>query len=126
MGHNIDLINRCLALGLRQPEFRQDESFEVVLWRRESIGNAELDNTAGNVTGNVKRIILAIGVGTFTRDEIMHRLNLMGSGNFRATYRYPAIGQGYITRLYPDSPNRTDQAYYLTKKGLDLFAALKQ
>ena len=83
-------------------------------------------NAAGKVTGNVKRIVLAIGGGTFTRDEIMQRLSLKGSGNFRATYLYPAIEQGYVSRLYPDSPNRPDQAYYLTEKGLDLFAALNQ
>ena len=129
-----DLINRCLALGLRRPEFRQDESFVAILWRREPIGNAEsgnmtgkvTGNAAGKVTGNVKRIVLAIGGGTFTRDEIMQRLSLKGSGNFRATYLYPAIEQGYVSRLYPDSPNRPDQAYYLTEKGLDLFAALNQ
>lgn len=29
-----DVIDRCVELGLRKPEFRQDEDFMVVLWRR--------------------------------------------------------------------------------------------
>lgn len=30
-----DVIDRCLELGLRKPEFRQDEDYMVTLWRRE-------------------------------------------------------------------------------------------
>lgn len=125
-----DLISRCVAFGLRRPEFRQDESFVAVLWRKETVaGEAEgqvAGNVAGNITGNVKRIVLVVGGGTLTRDEIMQRLGLRGSGNFRATYLYPAIEQGYIAKLYPESDKRRDQAYYLTEKGLDLFSLLKK
>lgn len=81
-------------------------------------------NVAGNVTGNVKRIVQVVGGGTLTRDEIMQRLGLRGSGNFRAAYLYPAIEQGYIAKLYPESDKRPDQAYYLTEKGLKLLAEL--
>lgn len=141
-----DLINRCLAQDLRKPEFHQDESFVTVIWRRESNENDTAANTssvaagnatgnaAGNVTGNaagnkansIKRIVIGIGGDTLTRDEIMQRLGLKGSGNFRAKYLYPAIEQGYVNRLYPDAKNRPDQAYYLTEKGLNLFTLLKQ
>ena len=30
-----DVIDRCVELGLRKPEFRQDEDFTAVLWRKE-------------------------------------------------------------------------------------------
>ena len=30
-----DVIDRCVELGLRKPEFRQDEDFTVVMWRKE-------------------------------------------------------------------------------------------
>ena len=81
-------------------------------------------NVAGNVAGNVKRIVLVVGGGTLTRDEIMQRLGLRGSGHFRAAYLYPAIEQGYIAKLYPESDKRPDQAYYLTEKGLTLLKEL--
>lgn len=125
-----DLINHCLDLGLKRPEFRQDENFVSVIWRDKTGENSSTGNVAGNetgnVTGNVKRLLLGIGGGTLTRNEIMQILGLKGSGNFRAAYLYPAMKQGYISLLYPDSAKRRDQAYYLTEKGLELFALLKK
>ena len=82
-------------------------------------------NVAGNVTGNVKRLVLIIEDGTKTREEIMELLNLKGSGNFRANYLYPALNDGFIAKLYPDAESRTDQAYYLTEKGKQLYQQLK-
>ena len=32
-----DVIDRCVELGLRKPEFRQDEDFMVTLWRKEGV-----------------------------------------------------------------------------------------
>ena len=106
---------------MQDPEYHQDEDFRVVLWRKSVPGNE-----TGNVAGNVKRIVLGIGEGTLPREEIMLRLGLKGSGNFRATYLYPAIEQGYVAKLYPESDKRRDQAYYLTEKGLELLLRLSQ
>ena len=82
-------------------------------------------NDSGNVTGNVKRIVLVIGREKLKREEIMLRLGLKGSGNFRAAYLYPAIEQGYVLKLFPESDKRRDQAYYLSEKGLELLEVLK-
>ena len=121
-----DIIEQCEGYGLRKPEFIQDEDFLTILWRPK---NSDADNRAGqvtgNVTGNVKRIVLSIGGDTLTREEIMQHLGLKGSANFRAKYLYPALEQGYVSRLYPKSAKRPDQAYYLTDKGLELFKSLK-
>ena len=68
--------------------------------------------------------ILALQKDAKTREEIMVILNLRGSGNFRANYLYPAIEQGYVAKLYPDSVTRTDQAYYLTAKGKDVLKSI--
>ena len=128
-----DIVKWCKGKGLQDPEYHQDEDFRVVLWRKSVPGNDkgleagnETGNEAGNVAGNVKRIVLGIGEGTLPREEIMLRLGLKGSGNFRATYLYPAIEQGYVAKLYPESDKRRDQAYYLTEKGLELLLRLSQ
>ena len=42
-----DVIDRCLELGLRKPEFRQDEDFMVTLWRREGSGTVQSDPEVG-------------------------------------------------------------------------------
>ena len=44
-----DVIDRCVELGLRKPEFHLDENFTVVMWRKEVI---EKDNGGENVTLN--------------------------------------------------------------------------
>ena len=134
-----DIIEQCESYGLRKPEFIQEDDFLTILWRpkKDDVDNATdqvtdqvtdhvTGNVAGNVAGNVKRLILCIGNETLAREEIMQKLGLKGSGNFRATYLYPAIEQGYVSRLYPDSAKRPDQAYYLTEKGLDLLVTLEQ
>lgn len=36
-----DVIDRCLELELRKLEFRQDEDFKVVMWRRNVVGTDE-------------------------------------------------------------------------------------
>ena len=38
-----DVIDRCVELGLRKPEFRQDEDFMVTLWRKDGSGTAQSD-----------------------------------------------------------------------------------
>ena len=78
----------------------------------------------GNVTGKVMKLILTIKGDTKTREEIMDILQLKGSGNFREGYLYPALSEGYVAKLYPDAVSRTDQAYYLTPKGLELLKKL--
>ena len=69
---------------------------------------------------------MAIRGDTKTRDEIMNILGLKNRGNLRDSYIKPAMSAGYVSRLYPDAASRTDQAYYLTKKGLELLVTLEQ
>ena len=53
-------------------------------------------------------------------------MGLKHRGNLRDLYLAPAIFDGYINRLYPDAVSRTDQAYYLTPKGLELLKKLTE
>lgn len=80
---------------------------------------------AGQVKESVRRIVLAIGGQTLTRKEIMEILSLKGRDNFRNSYLEPSMIEGFVSKLYPDSDNRPDQAYYLTEKGLELFSELQ-
>ena len=124
-----DVIDRCLELGLRKPEFRQDEDFTVVMWRRGDLGEeASKEQVAGQVTGQVtdtvRRMILALGDKTLTRKQIMELLSLKGRDNFRVSYLEPSMEDGLVLKLYPESDNRPDLAYYLSEKGLHLLEEL--
>lgn len=54
----------------------------------------------------------------------MTLLKLKGRDNFRNNYLIPAIEAGYLAMRYPDKPNSSNQAYFLTPKGLELLQQL--
>ena len=113
-----DVIDRCLELGLRKPEFRQDEDFSVVIWRR---AGKETGNENGPVVlpdAHVIQLIEVMGERRLAVKEMMALLGLKGDDNFRTLYLNPAVRDGYVTLLYPDNPRRRGQAYYLSEKGL--------
>lgn len=76
------------------------------------------------VKEQVKKLVLALGKDTKKREELMQLLQLAGRRNFKQNYIDPSIDEGYMAMLYPEAPNRKDQAYYLTDKGLALLAEL--
>ena len=45
-------------------------------------------------------------------------MSLKSSSSFHKTYLDPAIDDGYVTQLYPDTLTHKGQAYLLTEKGL--------
>ena len=126
-----DIIDHCLEYGLRKPEFHQDDDFRVVLWRPEvqervQEGGEVRGEVRGEVDGKIKKVILTIRGNTISANEIMKSLQLKGEDNFRKRYLVPSIENGYVQMLYPDAPKRRDQAYYLTEKGLALYAEISK
>ncbi len=63
---------------------------------------------------------------TIPANEIMKTLQLKGEDNFRKRHLHPSIDSGFVRSLYPDAPKRRDQAYYLTEKGLALYAEISK
>ncbi len=114
-----DIIDHCLDYGLRKPEFHQDDDFRVVLWRPEVQERVQEDS-------NIIKIVSAIRGNTVSAKEIKIIMNLKGRSNFTSRYLHPSIEQGYVAPLFPDAPKRRDQAYYLTEKGLKLFAEISK
>ena len=53
--------------------------------------------------------------------EIMTAIGLKGRDNFLNLYLNPAIENGFVRLLYPDSPRHPRQKYLLTVKGMMLF-----
>lgn len=116
-------MTHCMAYGLRKPEFHQDDDFRVVLWRPEV---QERVQERVQEDSNIIKIVLAIRGNTVSAKEIKKIMNLKGRSNFTTRYLHPSINLGYVNMLYPDAPKRRDQAYYLTEKGLELFAKLSE
>ena len=126
---------RRIADYIRKPEFHQDDDFRVVLWRPEvqergkervQEGGEVRGEVRGEVDDKIKKVVLAVRGNTISATEIMKSLQLNGEDNFRKRYLVPSIDNGYVQMLYPDAPRRPDQAYYLTEKGLALYAEISK
>ena len=67
------------------------------------------------------KVVLAIGEDEVSVGGMMQTLCLKDRKNFISLYLNPAIADGYVRLLYPQSPHHPRQRYLLTAKGLALF-----
>ena len=72
-----------------------------------------------------QKLILAIGNDSCSVKTIMEKLQLSDRKNFLDNYLNPAIKDGFVRLLYPDSPRHPRQKYLLTAKGLTVYQELK-
>jgi len=107
-----DMIRNCLDAGLTEPEFKQEASFRVILWRKTTI------------TEQVKRLVLILAK-EMSRYEMMEKLDLKHRPTFIYIYIQPAIEGVWIEMTIPDSPNDPNQKNRLTTKGKALQQQLK-
>lgn len=72
---------------------------------------------------NIKRLVESIGEKQLSVKEMLEAVGLKDRKNFLEYSLSPAINEGYVRMLYPDSPRHPRQKYLLTVKG---FAAYKE
>ena len=76
-----------------------------------------LPHSYPTVTPQFRKVISAIGGATLSAKEIMEIMSLKDKTHFLDKYLYPAIEQGYVGQLHPESPKHPGQKYMLTSKG---------
>jgi len=74
---------------------------------------------------NIIKLVLAVGKKELSVKEMKVGVGLKGRDNFLNLYLAPAIQEGLVRMLYPDSPRHPRQKYLLTPKGLSLLNELK-
>ena len=75
------------------------------------------DQVSDQVTGQVAKLIQAIGSGELSSNELMQALGFVHRPAFRENYLNPALAGSWIERTQPDSPRSPTQRYRLTPKG---------
>lgn len=121
MGTGIpDMIKACLAMGLTEPQFVQEEDFRIII-SRASVKDKPEDEQATpqatlQPTPQVKQLILIIE-DEMTREELQQVLQLRDRENFRKLYISEALNLGYLEMTIPQVPNSPNQKYRLTEKG---------
>ena len=71
------------------------------------------------------RLIEAIGCNQFSVKEMIAAVGLKDRKNFLEYSLSPAINEGYVRMLYPESPRHPRQKYLLTVKGLAAYKEIK-
>ena len=75
---------------------------------------------------NIITIVKAIGNEECQVKTIMERMALKNRHSFLDVYLTPAITEGYVRMLYPDSPRHPRQRYLLTVKGNVVYEEIKR
>ena len=70
---------------------------------------------------NILRLMQVIGDKELSVKEMMNGIGLKDRKNVINLYLNPAIAEGYVCLLYPQSPRHPRQKYLLTVKGLALY-----
>ena len=74
----------------------------------------------------ITRLVTLIGQEEKSISELMKMSGLKHRPNFIEYHLTPAISEGFVRMLYPDSPRHPRQKYLLTVKGLALYHELKK
>ena len=69
-------------------------------------------------------LVKVIGNEEFSISQLMEKIGLKHRPNFMEYHLNPAIAEGYVCMLYPNSPRHPRQKYILTAKGIALYQEL--
>jgi ATP-dependent DNA helicase RecG len=122
-----DIVKKCLASGLQEPQFIQAEDFKTILYRpsTDQVEEQVREQVEEQVRKQVRELVLTI-LNEMSAQEIMNVMNLKGRRNFLQNYLQPALGDAFIEMSQPDSPKSPTQKYRLTAKGKALKQQLKK
>lgn len=130
LGEQWDLRNRYLHIN-PTAEWREQPNWDAST----NIGQVQdkLMTSAGQVQDklhtentNILRLVQVIGEQELSVKEMMSGVELKGRDNFLNLYLNPALSEGYVHLLYPQSPRHPRQKYLLTVKGLALYNEIKK
>ena len=82
------------------------------------------DHASNHASVQVEKLV-SILTGEMGRSDLQRLLSIKNRDYFRTDYLNPAISNGYVELTIPDKPNRRNQKYRLTAKGVALKDALK-
>ena len=123
LGENNELKNRYLVISAPEGLITEDDRTSSV---------AEPDKLTGQVPDKfltddprIIQLIKAIGNNELTVKEMLHQVGLKHRETFLANHLNPAIKDGFVRLLYPESPRHPRQKYLLTVKGLAAFQELQ-
>ncbi len=116
LGENNVLRNRYMIIN-------STDSFEIPeqVPRNYPSTTHQLQDKFNTDNSNIIKLVSIIGKLELSVKEIKISIGLKDRKNISELYLNPAIQEGYVRRLYPDSVHHPRQKYLLTIKGLTLY-----
>ena len=119
-GVNNELKNRYMLINLSEESDKPSKQNSTPTSSPTSTPTSQV-HTDNN---NIIRLVAAIGQEQYSVKELMSLIGLRDRENFLQYSLNPAIKDGFVRLLYPDSPRHPRQKYLLTVKGLLLLKSL--
>ena len=124
MGETNELKNRYMVINgpeeWKMPENEQHAEGTQVS-DKFGISTGQVQDKLVTDNFNIISLTKVIGDKQLSVKEMMNGLNLKGRDNFLNLYLSPAIAEGFVRLLYPQSPRHPRQKYLLTVKGLTFY-----
>lgn len=125
LGEQWDLRNRYLHIQPSkewqiQPNLVDPSSTHQVPNKRPS-STQQVSDKLHSDDPNITKLVETVGEQTLSVKEMMAALELKDRVNFQNLYLSPAIKDGFVKMLYPNSPKHPRQKYLLTAKGIAVY-----
>ena len=118
LGENNTLRNRYMMIDAPE-DWKMSEGEQAP--HKYPTSTPQVQDKLNTDNPNIISLVQVIGEQELSVKEIMEGLGLKDRKNVLNLYLNPAIKNGYVRLLYPDSPRHPRQKYLLTVKGLALF-----
>ena len=118
LGEQWDLRNRYLHI---HPTKEWSEQPNLASSHKYPTSTPQVQDKLHTNNPNIVRLVHVVGEQKLSVKEIMEGIGLKDRKNVLNLYVNPAIAEGYVRLLYPQSPRHPRQKYLLTAKGQALY-----
>ncbi|NIA13656.1 MAG: DUF4062 domain-containing protein [Nitrospiraceae bacterium] len=126
----VDMISRCQAAGLPEPEFSVTDGFVTRIQRRVTakesfLGAGDQDGTKLGLSQDQVEILYKCRQTSAIRD-LMDLLGRTNRTKFRDQVLKPLLDAGLVKMTIPDKPRSSKQKYLITEKGSTVSNAIQK
>ena len=131
LGEQWDLRNRYLHIHPTeewsvQPNFSGTPTSTGQVPHKYPTSTLQVQNKLHTDNPNIVKLVQVVGEQELSVKEMMELIGLKDRKNVLSLYLNPAIADGYIRLLFPQSPRHPRQKYLLTVKGLALYREISK
>ena len=121
LGENNELKNRYMVISPTEELSSPDKLPDNPPDKLPDILPRNLDDKFETNNENIIKLVKAIGKNELSVKDMLKAVGLKDRENFLNNMLNPAIKEGFVRMLHPESPRHPRQKYLLTVKGVGLY-----